>query len=309
MKYRKIIWKDIKIGDRFVDGSVVKLIHEPYKSECYNVQSGRNKIILSGEHYLLCNIKNMSNINIKAIEEAYGNNYISTELERHLYFEDIDKSFQSIIEEDGILTMDKIFDKSKKIEDKTVKSDPNRVDVFLYWIPVSVIYHLIRVSKEKIYCNHKKIKCVSYVGAKDVFCVGTDSHKFEANGFIHHNSVALRNIIFHSVTHGEDISIALVDLKMTEFEHWKGVKNVVAVANTVREATEIARIMREVMYVRNAEMAKQKINDIKDFKPKKPSDEVMVTNHKFNDDDKIEIKIPPNGEIKTITIKELESYL
>ena len=103
------------------------------------------------------------------------------------------------------------------------------------------------------------------------------------------------------------MAIALVDLKWTEFTPFKDVKNVVAVANTIRETSEVMRMARECMYKRNQELAKLGLNNIKDFKPKKPTDEVIVAGRKLKDSDTVEIKV--NGEIKTVTVKELEKYL
>lgn len=161
-------------------------------------------------------------------------------------------------------------------------------------------------------CNKFYLNEIQYVGKKEVFCVETDSHRFETGpevgyGLIHHNSVTLRNIIFHCLTHSEQIMIALIDLKLTEFEPFKGVKGVVAVANTVREAVEVLRIGREVMYKRNAQLAKLGLNDIKDFKPTQPTDEVVVAGRLLKDTDTVEIR--KGEEIKTVTVKELEQYL
>ena len=75
-------------------------------------------------------------------------------------------------------------------------------------------------------------------------------------GLISHNSVTLRNVIFHCIEHNNKISVALVDIKQTEFYPFKGMNGVVAVANSVQEAAEILRIGRSVMYSRNKKMQK-----------------------------------------------------
>ena len=62
------------------------------------------------------------------------------------------------------------------------------------------------------------------------------------------------------------------------------------------------------MYKRNAELAKLGLNDIADFKPQKPTNQVVVAGRNLTDDDTVEIKLM-SGEIKTVTVKELEQYL
>ena len=200
------------------------------------------------------------------------------------------------------------------VEDYVKSADFSNVSENEYWLPVSLIFDLIN-KKEEILAVVKKdtketskiIKC-EYAGVKPVRCVETSTHSFEICGLVHHNSVTLRNVILHCLTHQESIAIALVDLKQTEFEAYKGLKGVVAVANSVREAVEILRIQRECMYARNKEMAKLGLNDIKDFKPKEPTDETMIFNWKFKNTDKVQIKTV-DGEIKEVTVDELEAYL
>lgn len=206
------------------------------------------------------------------------------------------------------------------VEDLAICWDKSHPKENLYWLPVAFIHMLvhnlniqnknkiIKNHKEYLTCNGHNIVDTEFVGTATVFCVETDSHRFEMNDLIHHNSVTLRNIILHCLTHGEDVCIALVDLKVVEFEAYKGMKNIVAVANSVRECVEVLRIMRECMYARNREMAKMGINDIKDQKPTEDTGEVMIFNHKFKDSDVVEIKTK-DGEIKQVTVKELEGYL
>lgn len=287
----KILWKDIKINDTFKDGSKVVSIHEHYNSECYKIFYDRNRnIVLSDTHLLLCNIKKLNKECKKWVEDNFGSYLIPTLFDKHIYLKD-DSSDEIAFEHMEV-----------------VKSDPSKVSENEYWLPVKAIFVLIRNFNQKIYCNNILLKNIEYFGVKEVFCVETDTHKFEANELIHHNSVTLRNIIFHCLTHQDQISIALIDLKWTEFTPFKGLKNVVAVANTVQEAAEVMRVAREVMYKRNQEMAKLGINNISDYKPKKPTDEVMVAGRKLNDNDQLEIRTI-NGEVKTVTVKELEQYL
>lgn len=319
-------WKDIAIGDEFIDGSKVVSIHESYEAECYDVyiknkklknlfgnfntfnfKNSENHCILSDEHLLLCDIRYLNNDCKKWVEDNFGNYSIPTLYDKHIYCKNLDEMLNSLNEKMTKEELMKVLEcgESEKLE--VIESDLSKISENEYWLPVKAIFHLIRECNQKIICNGK-ILHINYAGKKKVFCVETDTHKFETAGLIHHNSVTLRNIIFHCLTHGEQICIALIDLKYTEFTPFKGVKNVVAVANTVREAAEIMRLGREVMYKRNQELAKIGINDIKDFRPTKPTDEVIVAGRKLKDSDTLEIRLP-NGEEKTVTVKELEQYL
>lgn len=304
------LWKDIKINDTFIDGSKVVSIHESYECECYDVFykesifKKEQHCILSNTHLLLCNISKLNNECKKWVKDNFSDWKIPTLYDKHIYYKDLTN-----ILKDKITKKELLYSLEDPLNEKleVIKSDCSKVSENEYWLPVNAIFLLEKQFKQKIICNNKYIH-VNYVGKREVFCVETDTHKFETCGLIHHNSVTLRNIIFHCLTHGEQICIALIDLKFTEFTPFKNVKNVVAVANTVQEAAEIMRLGREVMYKRNQELAKLGINDIKDFKPTKPTNEVVVAGRKLKDTDTVEIKLP-NGEEKTVTIKELEQYL
>lgn len=283
-------WKNISVGDEFVDGSKVVSIHERYFEGCYTLTYHKkfsllNKCMTLGANHLL-KISLSFNFEINQwLISNFGNYAIPTIVDKHVYI----NADYSTEEKEEAVQWDKSCDETS------------------IWLPAKAIQLLISLG-EKPKCNGYIITGCDFIGEREVFCVETDSHKFETNGLIHHNSVTLRNIIFHCLTHGENISIALIDLKWTEFTPFKGVKNVVAVANTVREAAEIMRIAKECMYKRNQEMSKIGINDIKDYKPQKPTSEVMIFNRKFNDEDEVEIRLT-SGEVKTVTVKQLESYL
>lgn len=316
----KKLWKDIKIGDEFLDGSKVTSIHDSYIEDCYNVFFYKNfackvinkkqNCVLSGTHLLLCDISKVSDKAKKWIEDNFSNYSIPTLYDKHVYYNNLDKLIE-ISNNGGKIYKDELYsilDQEHSEKYEVIQSDKSKISQNEYWLPINALFLLVRNFNEKILCNGNLIDYIEYFGKHEVFCIETDTHKYETCGLIHHNSVTLRNIIFHCLTHGEQICIALIDLKYTEFTYFKGVKNVVAVANTVREAAEIMRLGREVMYKRNQEMSKIGINDIKDFKPQKPTNEVIVAGRKLKDEDIVEIQLP-NGEEKTVTVKELEQYL
>ena len=309
------IWKNIEIGDEFLDGSKVVSIHESYESECYDVyfKSGvfikkEEHCILSEEHLLLCDISKLNDEFKHWVVKNFGGYAIPTLYDKHIYHKDLSEILKPEMTKEELNNALIELETNSEYENlEVVESDPSNVSENEYWLPAKTIFYLVRDCNQSVYCNEHRL-FINYAGKKEVFCIETDTHKFETCGLIHHNSVTLRNIIFHCLTHGEQICIALIDLKYTEFTPFKGVKNVVAVANTVREAAEIMRLGREIMYKRNQELAKIGINDIKDFKPTKPTDEVIVAGRKLKDTDTVEIRLP-NGEEKTVTVKELEQYL
>ena len=62
------------------------------------------------------------------------------------------------------------------------------------------------------------------------------------------------------------------------------------------------------MYARNREMAKLGLNDIKDFKPQHPTDEVMIFNWKLKDTERVMIRTA-DGEELDVSVAEVEQYL
>lgn len=126
-------------------------------------------------------------------------------------------------------------------------------------------------------------------------------------GLISHNSVTLRNIIFHCIEHNNKISVALVDIKQTEFYPFKNMNGVVAVANSVAEANEILRIARAVMYSRNKKMQKLGLNDCADYQPTEYTGKVWITGREFPEDAIIKCKV--NGQEQEMTALEVYEYL
>jgi hypothetical protein len=288
------MWRDVAIGDTFPDGSHVMSLHQPYLSECYEVswfdRHAKGCMVLSSDHLLLCDISHLEHDMHDSVYQTFANFVIPTLLDKHVYMQNLDNMDQNSIYETY----------------SVVDGDRSDVSSNLIWLPVNVIFQLVRVQHQTVLCNGKRLE-VEFAGKRKVFCVETDTHQFETCGLIHHNSVTLRNIIFHCLTHGERFAVALVDLKFTEFESFKGMKNVVAVANTVADTVEVLRVAREVLQKRNQELAKLGLVDIKDFKPQQPTNEVIVAGRLLHDGDQVEVQI--GEETKTIDVKDLEQYL
>ena len=333
-------WGDIQVGDRFTDGSTVTALHPVYEADCYQVESVDQSMVLSGDHLLLCDVSKCKSETKAIIKAAFSGYVIPTVSDRHAVYQDLTLLLESPVIDQASLTgliqslglyrkgqyvMSGVkammgdepsgesaqdgpdYLRPQEVKDVMVEGDPSQVSETEFWLPVCFIHQLIHEG-ECLKSGKRRVVKTEYVGKKAVRCVETDSHRFETCGFVHHNSVTLRNVILHCLTHQETIAIAMIDLKVVEFEAYKGVKGVVAVANSVREACEILRIQRECMYARNREMAKVGLNDIKDWKPQHKTGETMIFNWRFKDTDKVEIRLP-GGEVKKVSVAEVEQYL
>lgn len=129
----------------------------------------------------------------------------------------------------------------------------------------------------------------------------------DTKGLISHNSVILRNIIFHCIQHNKSISCALVDIKQTEFYPFKGMNGVCAIANSVQEAAEVLRIARSVMYSRNKKLQALGINDMASYEPKEYIGKIWITGREFPENAVIKCRV--DGEEKEMTALEIYNYL
>lgn len=330
-KTKNIIWKNIKEEDEFIDGSKVVGIHETTIQDSYVVgyynskknqlmkdalslfkkYDDKNETVLSGDHILLVDLKEVPTEVLKAIDAQFGDKEIPTVWNRHVYYQDPDTMSNDIKNKDidnisGLEKAEVEFKDSYMEKMEVAQSDPAKVSETEFWLPVITITELLNQGF-KLYSNGHLLSS-KYRGKLEVFCVETDTHKYETNGLIHHNSVLLQNIIFHALTHGNDVTIAMVDLKRTEMPIWKKHKNVMYVANTVQEARELVLIARRLMDKRNEEMEKLGLKDIMNYKPTKFTGEIRVAGRKFTESDRIDILLP-DGTEKNVSIGELEQYL
>lgn len=145
------------------------------------------------------------------------------------------------------------------------------------------------------------------VGKLPCFCVSTNTGQYETLRLTHHNSVLTQSVILHALSHKNNIALALIDIKQTEYTFFKGMAGVVGVANTVREAVEILRIARVIMYRRNKELAQLGIKSLTDYEPYERSGKVFITGREFDEQDVINVKIDDQEQSKTA--EELVLYL
>ena len=305
----KIKWADIKVGDKFIDGSSVTQLHEIQNLPCYKLIYQNNlmkkrEIVLSKDHFLLCNISKVNKDIKQKLFKLFENFELPLEGDCHIYYNDIEEGYKEKII--NYLTKGEKLDKEllnnffTKIE--YTKSHKVIVSDLLIWLSMENIHWLLE-NGVRLYSNNYKLKKSYYYGEKKARCVSTTTGVYETGGLVHHNSVTLRNIIFHCLTHSYEWGLGLVDLKLTEFTQFKGMNGCVGVANTVHETAELLRVAREVLYRRNRLLAEKGVTDIIDYKPEKPLNKIWISGREIQENTKLKVKI--NGEEKEITAKEL----
>lgn len=322
---KTIKWGEIKVGDKFADGSVVTQRHNTYEYEAYKLeyQTGileRKSMLLSNDHLLLCDFSKLNKEWKMWIKDRYQGQTIPIGLDVHLFIknpkdlpegieyeidrymrtgqcdrvEEVQKVFQDILNTDEIL------------EDEPHILENEDKEPYLCWLSVEDIHKLLQ-NNQKLYCNGHKLVHSYYQGIKEAFCISTDTKRYETNGLIHHNSVTLRDIIFHCLTHSNKISVAMVDLKLTEFTRYKKFKDVLAVANSVAETAELLRVARTTMYKRNKDMSDLDLQEFTDFIPQQPTDKIFLSGRVLNENDILKVRL--NGEEQDMSVKDIYGYL
>lgn len=294
-------WEDIYESptEKFADGSSITQVHEKHQAETYSlayeIDGKEETLVISEDHCLLCYTGFVfSKKALRLAMTEFMPDKIKTESDHHV----------------GYSKQGQIVD----FEEPT-KFDSPWVSRNVCWLNAYSIHYLkslgqdIRLVQDASHPMRSSVKLTkaSWSGLRECFCVSTNTKRYKACGVIHHNSVALRNVIFHSLTHSNDIKLALVDLKLSEFSKYKDMKDVVGVANSVLDATELLTLAREIMYERNAKNAEAGITDIRDYKPTQPTDKVMLYGQEFNENTEFEVEIA--GEKKTMTAKEILDYM
>lgn len=322
-------WKDMCVGDKMPDGSVITQIHQAHFEECFKitVKNKLNKIssiTVSENHLFLTDLSSIKKTFKKEIFNNFRNINIPVEedefifTDRELSEEEKQKISDILVSGDrsslkNIENIETLFTATEvsKTEPQIYNEDKD-----LIWLSALDINALVK-NKYKVKIGNSTVINCEYMGPLECRCVSTNTGRYATKAlsnkhgsfnlnnydFIHHNSVTIRNIIFHCVTHG--IKIGLVDLKLTEFTPWKGHENVLGVANSVREAAELLRIARQLMYKRNAELAKAGVVDLVDFKPKYKTTRISVFGREYEETEICTIKDPETGEEKQISMKEL----
>lgn len=301
-----MLWNNVYDGYKFNDGSVITQIHDTHKSRCYSIRiKGESRpIVLSEDHIILTDI---TGIGKDATEYCIARipDRIVSEADIHFM---LDKSTDNVLElEHGVR-----FDNTRPVSGKNI-----------FWLPIWMIfllYNLYPDKRSKIRpisdiddiellskIETSRIADIRYVGERECFCVSTNTSRYSVCGIINHNSVTLRNIIFHTLTHSDDMKLCMIDLKLSEFSRYKGMNNVVGVANSTREAAELLRLCREVMQKRNKQNADRDLTDFKDYKSTSPTDKISIYGREFNENTKFPVTI--GDEKKEMTAQEILEWV
>lgn len=289
-------WRDLRDTEAYVfeDGSVLTEVHDQHLDHCYKFTLKRHprdikdpSIVVSEDHYILCDVGKL---------DKYWRAYISTIQETNIPRV---RDIHAVVDENGniINEYDEIIEYDSYIED-----DENNH----WWLSAKTIFTLL-MSDRKVNPVGNVFKKWDYAGERECFCVSTDKGRYSCCGVVSHNSVALRNIIFHSMTHSDDIVLGLVDLKLSEFSRYKGMANICGVANTVAETAELLRVAREVMYKRNKENAENDLTDFMDFKPQGPTNIIRLFGHEYDENMEFDVKI--NGEPQKMTAGQMLEFI
>lgn len=191
-------WKDIKVGDKLKDGSIVTQIHRTHKEDsCKIIYDNNREFICAYRHIFLINVKNLPKegkqeleqiCTFVPIEENYTidcNETLSAQeaaiVEKFCRNESIDIQVDCIKDDDFEEIYDFHFNTIKRIIIKNVitKSEPQKVDDNTYWLTCRGIEYLMNKYKVDLYCNDLIINKIEPMGKLDCFCISTDTGRYE----------------------------------------------------------------------------------------------------------------------------------
>jgi len=316
-------WKDVNVGHVFSDGSVVTEKHLSHQYNSYKVTYNNRTIVLSGDHLLQFNIAPLCDEakveitkycvgNVPLKEKLYVNILGTADISHRKVITDylLGKSVCGVKVTDisephyefYIFDFDDGMYYEASVNRVQTSWESQKISDDLYWIPVNGLAYLFNRYGILTFSGIT-IQNIEFLGKLPCFCVSTSTGKYELNGLIHHNSVAVQNIIYGGIAHRNEVALSLIDPKFTEFSGYKGMKGITGVANTVEEAVEVLRIAKQAMYRRNQRLAELKIKNIMEYKPTKKSGLVYVTGRDYREEDIIKVRV--NSIEKELTANEL----
>lgn len=190
-------WKDIKVGQKMKDGSIVTQIHRTHLEECCKVTYDNDReMICSYRHVFLIDVHNLpkagkielnQNCTYVPLEENYevfSDDVLTPEemftIQQYLQNEKVDIDVDLI--EDGVTEVyDFHFDTIKRVSVKNVitKKESQKVDENTYWLSCNGIEYLMKKYNVDLYCNGLIINKIEPVGKKECFCISTDTGRYE----------------------------------------------------------------------------------------------------------------------------------
>lgn len=190
-------WKDIKVGDKLKDGSVVTQVHRTHKEPCCKViYDGDQEMICAYRHIFLIDVHNLPPDGKKELdefctfvplEETFDvtsdkplTDLEMLEVERFLHNEPITTSVRCIQDAETEI-YEFVFDEIKTIYVKNiiVKSEPQKVDENTYWLTCTGIEYLMNKYSVELYSNDLVINSIIPMGDLDCFCISTNTGRYE----------------------------------------------------------------------------------------------------------------------------------
>lgn len=192
-------WKDIKVGQKMKDGSVVTQVHRVHKEECCKlIYDNDREMECSFKHVFLIDVHNLpkagkmelnQTCTFVPLEESYT---VECDVEltimekliiqQFLENQKIDVQVDEIKTlEDGSEIYDFHFDEVKRVKAVRIieKAEPQKVDDNTYWLTCRGIKYLMDTYKVDLYCNGLIINSIEPIGMKDCFCISTDTGRYE----------------------------------------------------------------------------------------------------------------------------------
>lgn len=303
-------WGTVAVNDRIIDGDNEELVtglHAIQESidgfDLSVKRSMKDSLTVSGDHLIKVKIPAITGGKGLQLGKTYN---IPPELGTLLTNTKTYAACNYHVKSDVEMTEDELWHRIQvgpPLENVEVEylDEEDPLEPGLYWVPAWAIHYYGKLGVKFQSDLGKRIH-TSYSGLIDARCVTTESGTYRMNGLMSHNSVAIRNVFFHIIQHGENIKVAGIDLKLTEFTPWKGHKNVVGIANDIPTALEILRLGREIMYSRNKQLADLGLVNFTDFKPRERDGWEMISGMKFKSRDMLEVEV--NGTVTKMPAAE-----
>lgn len=190
-------WKEIKVGDKFKDGSTVTQIHLVHKEPCCKVIYDTDKEFdCAYRHVLLIDVSNVPDAGKKELNEICT--FVPLEENYEIFCDETLSDIEGLIVEQFChnepinVQVDKIedgevevydfhFDTVKRISIKNtiIKSEPQKVDENTYWLTCKGIEYLMNKYQCTLYCNGLIINQIIPIGDQECFCISTDTGRYE----------------------------------------------------------------------------------------------------------------------------------
>ena len=192
-------WKDIKIGDTFKDGSIVTQIHRTHQeNSCKLIYDNDKEFICAYRHILLVDIHNLpeegkqeldafcSFVPLEESYEVHCDRTLSKKeqeiIDKYLRNEQVDIKIEVIANNYSLEAYRFYFTDEPTliiIQQKILKSEPQKVDDNTYWLTMKGIEYLMNKYKADLYCNELLINKIIPMGKLDCFCISTDTGRYE----------------------------------------------------------------------------------------------------------------------------------